>query len=702
MSFLNPLFLIALLTVAVPLLIYLLNLRKPKKIRFSTLAFFDSLKTTALKRIRIKRWLLLAIRMLAIIALVIAASRPFLPSGFGWASESESKAIAVLIDNSPAMSQIDREGPYIEQAKVLAAEIVDMTDSEDRLIIEATHGESLNTPFLSKGAAMNNISAIAPRSKGSYTGDRLKRLEERLNGAREPNKIIYFITDAREVQMRSVEELFAEPSPLNLQILTIGEAVPANTGFENVDIRFSGVGRGSDVQILALLANYGGQAVSNQFLSFIVEDELISQQPFELEPGETEEFLFNLPETGKMNVAVELLIEGDELTYDNRYYAAVQLPETKRILVIEERASGRVFNSYLKPLFDIASNESESFEIEFLDIQNLEVKSVYSYDAVVLDGIRNIPDYLSEVLIDHVQSGTGLLFMPAAGGDMSSYNRLLSFAGARHYTGVNGSYGSFETIGRMAAPSEGHPVLETIFEIGEDESIRLNSPELFYYYQIEASSERTSFPILNSRTGSSLLQEVQVGSGRFIYSAIGSDPGWSNFPIKPFFAPLFFRTMEYLVQGERAAINQHKLGEPFQTLLNRKASIVELIKDGDIIIPQTRQTFQGMEVSYSAEEWGTGWLTISTDGAVVLYSVNLDAMESNLNTFNVSEIEKMFINYFSSVNVIRVGSNRAEELNRLQMTSFGREIWFWFIIAAIILLLSESLISKIYKAETIS
>jgi hypothetical protein len=702
MSFLNPLFLIALLTVAVPLLIYLLNLRKPKKIRFSTLAFFDSLKTTALKRIRIKRWLLLAIRMLAIIALVIAASRPFLPSGFGWASESESKAIAVLIDNSPAMSQIDREGPYIDQAKTVAAEIADMADSDDRLIVDVTHGESLNTPFLSKGGALNSISDISPLRKGSYAGNRLARLEERVNDAPEPNKIIYFITDAREAQMRSVQELFAEPSSVNLQILKIGEAVPSNTGFENVDIMFSGVGRGSEIQIRALLANYGGQTASNQFLSFIVEDELISQQPLELEPGETEEFMFNLPETGKKNVAVELLIEGDELTYDNRYRAAVQLPETRRILVIEERASGRVYNSYLKPLFDIASNESESFEIEFADIQNFEVQSVYNYDAVVLDGIRNIPDYLTEILIDHVQSGTGLLFMPAAEGSMSSYNRLLSFAGAGIYSDVNGSYGSFETIDRMAEPSEGHPILETIFEIGEDESIRLNSPELFYYYRIEPSSERTTFPILSSRTGSSLLQEVQVGSGRFIYSAIGSDPGWTNFPIKPFFAPLFFRTMEYLVQGEHPVINQHRLGVPFQTVLKREASNVELSKDGDLIIPQTRRTFQGVEVSYGAEEWSVGWLTISADDTEVLYSVNLDAMESNLSTLNESEIEQIFLNYFSNVNVVRVGAERAEELSRLQMTSFGREIWFWFIIAAIILLLSESLISKIYKAETIS
>jgi hypothetical protein len=44
-----------------------------------------------------------------------------------------------------------------------------------------------------------------------------------------------------------------------------------------------------------------------------------------------------------------------------------------------------------------------------------------------------------------------------------------------------------------------------------------------------------------------------------VYSAIGSDPGWSNFPIKPFFAPLFFRTIDHIVQGEGAVLNTHTL-----------------------------------------------------------------------------------------------------------------------------------------------
>jgi hypothetical protein len=94
----------------------------------------------------------------------------------------------------------------------------------------------------------------------------------------------------------------------------------------------------------------------------------------------------------------------------------------------------------------------------------------------------------------------------------------------------------------MAVPDDSHPVIQTIFDKQDNEDIRLNATELFYYLEIEPSGGSGSYPVLSTRTGNPLLQESRVGNGRLIYSAIGSDPGWSNFPVKPFFAPIFYRS----------------------------------------------------------------------------------------------------------------------------------------------------------------
>lgn len=700
MSFLNPFFLFALLTVAVPLLIYLLNVRKPKKVRFSTLAFFDSLKSTALKRIRIKRWLLLAIRCLAILALVLAASRPFLPPEYGWSSNNQPKAIGILIDNSPTMNRVDRNGPYSEQAKNAVRDILSIAGDDDRILMDVTNGGSLNVPLISKRAALNRLEDIGTVNAGNFLVDRLQSVADRLMDADQPNKILYLITDAQQTQFSDFEENDSVIEDINVQVLTVGSGDALNLGYENVEIEYGGMSQSGNVQLRATVLNEGNQPATNQFINLYQGGELITQQAFDLEAGLNREFLFELPVANQDSLRIELLLEGDELSFDNRYYAAIELPDEKNILVFNQQPGTADFQSYLLPMLEIASDESGRMNIQLANINDFQVSELNQYDAVILDGIRQIPDYLSEPLIDHVQAGAGLLFLPSANGDLSSYNRLLNFSNAGRYSNVIGSYGSFEPVDRMAEPREGHPIMDQMFEKPEDEEIRLNVPEIFFYYEIQMGNQSSGLSILQTRTGNPLLVENRVGSGTMIYSAIGSDPGWSNFPVKPFFAPLFYRTADYLVRGEEAILQSHELGSPFRAELSENSESIQLIKDGETILPEVQQTFQGARVTYQATEWEPGWLALQSNNQTKLYSVNQNAMESILNSLTEENLIDNMSMLFNSVSIVEAGAQNAQLESELELASFGREIWYWFVLIAIILLLLELLVSRYYKAET--
>ena len=701
MSFLNPAFLLALLTVAVPLLIYLLNIRKPKRVRFSTLAFFDSLKTTALKRIRIKRWLLLLIRCLAILALVIAVSRPFLPPEYGWASNNQPKAIGIVIDNSPTMNRVDRNGPYLEQAKNAVRDILSISGDDDRILLDVTNGGALNIPLISKRAALNRLEDIEIANSGNYLSGRLRSVTERIKEADEPNKILYFITDGQESQFNEMDGDDPAFDDINMQVLRVGNGDALNVAFENVSIEYGGVTQTGNLQLRANLVNAGNQPATNHFINLYQNGEMITQQAFDLDVGQNIEFLFDIPTSEQDSIRAELLIEGDELSLDNHYFAAIELPDEKNVLVFNEQPETADFQSYLVPMLEIASDESERLNVEFENVNSFQISELNQYDAIVLDGIRNIPDYLSESIIDHVQTGAGLLFMPAANGDINSYNRLLNFSESGSYANVIGSYGSFESVDRMAEPTEGHPIMDQIFEKPEDEEIRLDVPDLFFYYQIDIGNQASGLPILETRTGNPLLVENRVGSGKIIYSAVGSDPGWSNFPVKPFFAPLFYRSLNYLVQGREATLEAYELGSPFQTTLPAGSESVQLLKDGETILPGVRQTFEGVQVTYPAVEWEPGWFRLQTNSQTKLFSVNQNAMESNLNSLTEERIAEKMESLFSSVSIVEIGSDHSELESELELASFGREIWYWFVIIAIILLLLELLVSRYYKAETI-
>ncbi len=77
MQFVYPTFLFALLAVA----IHLFHFRRYRKVYFSDVSFLQQLSDESKKQSRNKHLLVLAARVLAIVFLVFAFSRPFIPSG---------------------------------------------------------------------------------------------------------------------------------------------------------------------------------------------------------------------------------------------------------------------------------------------------------------------------------------------------------------------------------------------------------------------------------------------------------------------------------------------------------------------------------------------------------------------------------------------------------------------------------------------
>ncbi|MGH7731747.1 MAG: BatA domain-containing protein, partial [Candidatus Eiseniibacteriota bacterium] len=78
MSFLNPLFLFGLAAAAVPILIHLFTRKRPREMRFPSLEFLSEVNRSEIRRLRLRQWLLLLLRTLAVAALALAISRPAL------------------------------------------------------------------------------------------------------------------------------------------------------------------------------------------------------------------------------------------------------------------------------------------------------------------------------------------------------------------------------------------------------------------------------------------------------------------------------------------------------------------------------------------------------------------------------------------------------------------------------------------------
>src|SRR3954454_22701556 len=77
MSFLAPAFFFGLAAVAVPIVIHLIQRERKEVVRFPSLMFLRKIPYQSVQRKRIHNWLLLLLRVAAMLLLVAAFSRPF-------------------------------------------------------------------------------------------------------------------------------------------------------------------------------------------------------------------------------------------------------------------------------------------------------------------------------------------------------------------------------------------------------------------------------------------------------------------------------------------------------------------------------------------------------------------------------------------------------------------------------------------------
>ena len=104
MTFLQPWILLALPMIALPVIIHLVNQRRFQSVDWAAMRFLLAAKALARGYSRLRQWLILLVRALAVAAAVLAISRPL---SRGWLASmgGEQAAAIVLLDRSPSMSQ---------------------------------------------------------------------------------------------------------------------------------------------------------------------------------------------------------------------------------------------------------------------------------------------------------------------------------------------------------------------------------------------------------------------------------------------------------------------------------------------------------------------------------------------------------------------------------------------------------------------
>ena len=113
MQFKHPEILYFLFLLVIPILVHLFQLRRFKKEYFTNVRFLKELSIQTRKSSKIKKWLLLATRLLLLTCIIIAFAQPFFKAKD---SKNNSNEMYIVLDNSFSMQAKGQKGELLKRS----------------------------------------------------------------------------------------------------------------------------------------------------------------------------------------------------------------------------------------------------------------------------------------------------------------------------------------------------------------------------------------------------------------------------------------------------------------------------------------------------------------------------------------------------------------------------------------------------------
>src|SRR5207237_7253920 len=119
----------------VPVVIHLLLRQKPKRLVFPALRFLQEGRRSTTRKLKLRHFLLLALRMLLIALLVFALARPFFNHPQLGLGGDQPVAAVMIIDTSPSMEYSVGGKTRLDDAKARARQLLDELPAESKVAI---------------------------------------------------------------------------------------------------------------------------------------------------------------------------------------------------------------------------------------------------------------------------------------------------------------------------------------------------------------------------------------------------------------------------------------------------------------------------------------------------------------------------------------------------------------------------------------
>jgi len=709
MNFLNPAALIALFAVSIPILIHLLNLRKLKKIDFSTLMFLKEIQKSKMRRIKLKQLLLLALRIGIITLLVLTFAKPVY-EGYSFNNDAGGKStVLIFIDDSFSMDASDVPGQYFSQAKNSVKEILNnYKESDEIILIPSSFTGYKNSIGINGGKKeiTDSLEQLKLSNKPFYFNDALIKAGQILDNSINPNKDVFVISDFQRINGGvSASEIKTENyEDVNFILINTGERTSVNLSLDSFKVNTKIPAKFGNIRVSVNLSNHSPDPVSGISLKLFLNDKLTEETSADVSANSSnrKEFSFTAEKAGDLHGFIELSgnsLQNDEFDQDNRIYFDVFIPEKINVGMIGNSNEFRFINTVLNSAQDLSgdnaeNNDNKLFEINISDRLD---ESIFSNDVLLISSGNNYSDRESELLSEFLTAGKGIFIFPNEYTDIQNFNSEIS---SKLYIPQIGSFNTDENANKNLKFGKidfENPIMSEIFrnnQLNITSDSFLDSPGIKKFYELLLNDK--SIPVIMLSDGKPFITETELPKGKMLLSAVSGETGFSDFPLNNIFPPLIIRSIFFL-NSDFGFSNENYIGAsniiPVKGLNNifsittPENNTIELNTE----LSGSSNDFYILPYTETAKDKGL-YLLKDSSGNQFGVSLNIDSRESDPGRMDDEEIVKYFNN--AGIADAEIISNTNEISDLINNKRTGTSLWKFFLIAALILLAAEIFYSK--------
>jgi hypothetical protein len=714
MIFLHVAFLAGALAIAVPIALHLMMRQQPKHLEFPALRFIKLRQSANRRQMRLRHWLLLALRCAVVALLALSLARPSIVASGMLGDQEAPVAAALVFDVNPRMQYRQQNQTRLEVAQETAQWLLPQLPLESDVAV--VDSRSASAAFaVDLGAARQRVERLDADTMTQPLAVALEAALRLVSESDKQRKEVYVFTDLSRATwssdaMRSLTPRIKELTDVGVYLIDVGVADPKDFGLSPLRLSGDVLSKNSTLRVDADLVHVGPGSERDVELYLIDADtdksSVRGRRSIKLGAGESRGADFQLRGLAAgMHQGYVKLVGEDALACDDVRWFTVEIRPAWRVLIVAPAEKSRSAKDYALFLSEaiapraIRLKDEAAFEYEVISEDQLANQSLDGVAAVCLLDPHPVTANVWQKLSSYVSGGGGLgVFLGRNAWPVDSFNEptaqeLLPGKLVRQWR-------ARET--NLAPQALEHPLLARFRPLAN--TVPWEGLPIFRHWQLGSLAKEAGV-LVSYSNGQPALLERSLGKGRVLTLTTPiSDPAsladaWNLLPTgeQPWpFVMLANEMMYYLVGSGQQRLN-YQTGD----------TAVVRVPAGDQNPVYSLTTPRGDQIRTPIDEKQNALIVTSTEmpgnyqlragggeqGVRLGFSANLPAEVGHLEPAGPHDLKAIF-----GDTPFRLAHNRTEIDRSVSAGRVGQELFPFLIVMFILALaLEQALANRFYQ-----